>query len=144
MAINSRPKRKWWGVLPALLASGASLAGDDRPAVSLERNTPVSAEVSGAAVHQYRLILAAGECANLVVEQRGIDAVVQVQDLDGKPIFEIDSERRPQGKESVTVVAGRAGVYPLTVRARYPEEPPGVYEIRILDVRPATGPDRSL
>src|SRR5947207_9019922 len=112
MAINSRPKRKWWGVLPALLASGASLAAaDDRPAVSLERNTPVSAEVSGAAVHQYRLTLAAGECANLLVDQRGIDVVVQVQDLDGKPIFEIDSERRPQGKESVTVVAGRAGVY---------------------------------
>ena len=123
--------------------SAAALQGDQQ-AQKLEQEKPIERELAGGQSHSYQLTLDAGQYANLVVDQRGINVVVQLSGPDGKRIMEFDSESRPQGKESVSLVAEAAGSYRLIVRPKQKEAPEGSYEIRIEILRAATDDDRDL
>jgi CHAT domain-containing protein/lipopolysaccharide biosynthesis regulator YciM len=121
----------------------AALQGDEQ-AQQLEQEKSIERELAGGQSHSYQITLDAGQYANLVVEQRGIDVVAQLSGPDGKRIMEFDSESRPQGKESVSLVAEAAGTYCLIVRPKQKEAPEGSYEIRIESLRAATDDDRDL
>jgi CHAT domain-containing protein/Tfp pilus assembly protein PilF len=94
--------------------------------------------------HRYRLPLIAGECVRVIVEQKGIDVVVQVQDADDNAIDEFQEEIRRHGEEAVDVVAGEAGMYTLTIRPADGGAGPGVYTIRLDSRRAATTGDRAM
>jgi CHAT domain-containing protein len=111
---------------------------------ALEPGKPVERELAGAQVHAYRIALAEGQYANVLVEQRGIDVVVQFLDASGKLLAEFDSESRKQGKEQVGLVAESRADYQLNIKAKYPRIAAGRYEVRVADVRAATSQDRSV
>jgi CHAT domain-containing protein len=112
--------------------------------VTLEVGKPVERKLSGAQIHSYRVSLAPGQYATVVVEQKGVDVVVRVPDAADKLVLSVDSETRPQGEERVPLLADAATTYQLDVKAVYPRMANGAYEIRLADVHPATDRDRTV
>jgi CHAT domain-containing protein/Tfp pilus assembly protein PilF len=119
-------------------------AQDNQQTRRLEPGKPIERELAADASHSYQIALDAGQYANLVVDQRGVNVVVQLSGPDGEQIMEFDSESRPQGKESLSFVAEAAGSYRLIVRPKQKKVPEGSYEIRIEKLRAATVDDRDL
>lgn len=116
-----------------------------RPATDatvLDFDAPHARQLSPGEVHRYQLPLEAAEFARVVVEQRGVDVVVQVRDPDDRDIDEIQEDMRPRGEERVEIVAGEAGTYSLSVVAADGAIEPGSYTIRLDSRRPATTIDR--
>jgi len=70
------------------VTSGVLVAQDQIP--TLEQGKPIERELAGDAAHSYRIALTAGQYLHVVVEQKGIDAVVALFAPDGKKIAEVD------------------------------------------------------
>ena len=68
--------------------------------------------------HLYRITLAAGQYAEVIVEQRGIDVVVQARREGGTDHVEFQEEVRRDGQERVEVVADDGGAYILADRTQ--------------------------
>jgi hypothetical protein len=74
-----------------------------------------------------------------VVEQHGIDLLIQVMSPTRKNLGDFDSPNGGEGPENVSFVAGPAGPYNVTVAPLNPRETPsGSYEIKLVELRPAT------
>jgi CHAT domain-containing protein len=101
-------------------------------------------ELAGEQKHNYQFTLTEGQYAKIIIEQRGIDVVVQLLGIDGKPIIEVNTELRTQGEEKIELVTETTGSYSLLIRATYPKLATGRYEIRLTQVRNATEEDRLL
>jgi CHAT domain-containing protein len=117
---------------------------EDQQANQLEPGKPIERELAGGQSHSYQLTLDAGQYLHLVVEQSGIDVVVELCGPDGKQIAEFKFESWNQGKETVEHVAETKGSYRLNVRPRQRRATAGGYEIRIEEVRAATENDGAL
>jgi CHAT domain-containing protein len=100
--------------------------------------------LAGGQNHTYRISLSAGQYLKVIVEQQGIDVVVQLSGPDGEQIAEFDSERRSWRQELAQHVAGVDGEYRLVVLPRQKNALAGGYEIRIEELRDATDDDRAL
>src|SRR5258706_4977544 len=77
----------------------------------LELGKTIDREISGAQRHRYQLRLNEEQCADLVIEQHGIDIATQLFSADGKLITEFDNESRNQGTEKIEFVAAATGDY---------------------------------
>jgi CHAT domain-containing protein/tetratricopeptide (TPR) repeat protein len=121
--------------------SKASKESDVRP---LEPGQPIRRELAGGQQHTYHIGLSAGQFVRVIVEQQGIDVVIQLSGPGGEQLEEFDAESRTQGQESVWQVAEVAGTYRLTVRPQRKETPAGAYEIRVEELRAATENDYAL
>src|SRR5439155_16592895 len=73
-------------------------------------------ELEGSSAHSYRVKLAAGQFANIAVEQRNADLVVNIFGPDTKQISEVNSYSTPQRTEQVFLVAESAGEYRIELR----------------------------
>jgi CHAT domain-containing protein len=111
--------------------------------VLLEQGMATECTLSRGEEHLYQLALTAGEHVRVIVEQRGIDVVVQARRADGTPIADFQEEIRPEGREQVDVVADAAGIYSLAIKPG-PGAGSGSYAIRVDGRRPATDADRAL
>jgi CHAT domain-containing protein/Tfp pilus assembly protein PilF len=125
----------------ALSNRAAQGSPDVRP---LEQGRPIERELAGGQSHSYQLTLAADQYLLVVVEQRGIDVLVQLLGPDDRQIIEFDSEIRDYGQEPVSQVAEVSGSYRLNLRAKLAVAQAGRYEIRLVELRAATGRDRAL
>lgn len=94
--------------------------------------------------HRYQLVLTTGEYLSVVVEQLGIDVVVQVRSPGDNAIADFQQEIRSRGEERVDVVDERDGTYTLLVKPGPGRAAPGSYTIRIADRRTATTADRAV
>ena len=124
--------------------TGPKITAQNASVGVLAPGQPIERELSAGQEHSYRLTLDNGQYACLIVEQQGIDVVVQVLDESGKQIAEIDSDPRLQGSEKVEILAGAAGTYILNLKAKQNTASPGRYEVRVTELRVATNSDRSL
>jgi CHAT domain-containing protein/Tfp pilus assembly protein PilF len=124
----------------ALLAGARSERSPD--ATVLAPGGVIERRVARGDQHRYLLSLTHGELARVIVEQQGIDVLVDVHDADDRPIDEFQDEIRPFGAETVDLVAAKEGTYSLTVKAADGAVAPGGYTIRLQSLRPATGDDR--
>ena len=133
-------------VQPAVDAISSALIReqDVRQITALELGMPIERELAGGQSHSYQITLAEGQYAFIVVEQRGIDVVVQLLGTDGKSIADFDAEIGIQGEEKVEVVAETAASCRMLVKAKYPRLSAGRYEIRLMEARNATDEDRFL
>src|SRR5262249_54340388 len=122
----------------------SSGTADEKDVRALEPGKPIKRELAGGEQHTYKIGLAADQFLKAVVEQDGIDVVVQVSGPNGKQILEFDSESRPRGQEPVSLVAETAGEYRLVVQIKRKDSSAGSYEIRTEELRTATDTDRSL
>src|SRR5262245_8694961 len=110
----------------------------------LEPGKRIERTLTGDQAHSYQLALAAGQYVKLVVDQYGIDLEVKLFGPGGDQIMEFDSERTPQGQESVSWVGEEVGSYRLGVVAKQKDAVTGRYGIQVVDLRPATENDRAL
>src|SRR5262245_41470421 len=60
----------------------------NNPAPALELGKAIKREMASGERHDYRIMLAAGEFARIVVEQRGIDVTVTLMAADGEKVEE--------------------------------------------------------
>jgi CHAT domain-containing protein/Tfp pilus assembly protein PilF len=132
-----------------VFATTAVLVADDgaqerAPAVDLESSGCLERPLVRGEEHRYQLALTAGEYANVVVEQKGIDAIVSVRDSSGTIIDDFQEEIRPDGEERVEIEADTAGTYTLAVKAADWAIAPGAYEIHLTGRRTATRADRTM
>ncbi|HWN42206.1 MAG TPA: CHAT domain-containing tetratricopeptide repeat protein [Thermoanaerobaculia bacterium] len=75
--------------------------------------------------------LAAGDFLGIVVEQEGIDLVVEIRDPDGKTAVEVDGPDYGWWEEELAWVAERSGTHEVVVRALLPNAAPGTYRLRL-------------
>jgi len=111
--------------------------------ISLEPGKTIERELAAGETHSYTLTLSAGQYAQVVVDQRGINVAVSAFDADGKKIIESDMFAMGDS-EAVSLVAETAMSYRLEVRAPNKVGPKGRYEIKVEEVRAATEQDKSL
>lgn len=88
----------------------------------------------------FSISLERDQFVQLVVEQRGIDAVVRVMSPAGKVLGEFDSPNGTEGPENVSLTSTTAGTYRIEVSplGEGDDIEPGRFEIRVLEVRAAT------
>lgn len=127
-----------------LLAQQTSPMQSAQEVTALELGKPIERELAGGQEHSYKITLAQGQYASVIVEQRGIDVVVRLLGTEGQFIAGFDNEYRSQGEEKVEMVAEAAGSYRLSVAAASKSAPTGSYEIRVAEIRAATSNDRSM
>jgi CHAT domain-containing protein len=109
----------------------------------LERGTPVEVALSAGERHVYRVVLDAGQRAQILVVKRGIDVVIRCIDPAGKTIAFFEDDLQPNGEERATLVADTSGAYSVVVSGAFANQPSGQYSIQVADVRAATAADRS-
>jgi CHAT domain-containing protein/Tfp pilus assembly protein PilF len=125
--------------------SGAANRTDDKKDIrALEPGEPVKREMAGGQQHTYLVKLNADQFLKAIVEQDGVDVIVQVSAPDGKYIMDFDSESRPCGQEEVRLVAEVTGNYQLIVRPQLKRASTASYQIRIVELRAAEESDRTL
>src|SRR3712207_5165313 len=71
----------------------------------LARGQHVTREIAGGEKHAYRISLAAGEHARVVVEQRGIDLALSTFTPDGRKLLDLNGPPGPAGAEAVSIPA---------------------------------------
>ncbi|HYN21048.1 MAG TPA: tetratricopeptide repeat protein, partial [Thermoanaerobaculia bacterium] len=111
------------------------LASDEAPAV-IER--PIQAGES----HSFTFQLAAGQFLGAVVEQDGIDLLVEVFDHRGEKLLEMDGPDYWLWEEEVAFVSEAAGPFRLTIRPYQSFTPAGKYRLRVDGPREVKQGDR--
>ncbi len=96
----------------------------------------------GEAPHTLAVELAAGDFLGIVVEQEGIDLVVELRGPDGKTAVEMDGPDYWWWEEELAWVAERSGVHEVVVRALLPDAAPGTYRLRMDGPRAPRPEDR--
>ncbi len=115
----------------------------EKEPVRLQPGHPVTRKLSGGGAHSYLVALKAGQYVRLTAEQKGIDVVLRLLAPDGHEIISVDSPNGDQGPERASEVAETTGDYRVEVRSDNAKDKPGPYEMRIDELRPATGRDRT-
>ena len=136
---------------PALLLAGLlSVASfppapaNAQPAVdtrALQPGTAIERDLAPGQTHTYTLALTPGQYAHVVIDQRGIDVTTALAAPGGQPISTFDSSN-VVGPESIWVVADEPGDFRLVVTPVSSRAPAGRYEIRVVELRAASDPDR--
>ena len=138
-----------------LLLSGAVNPAESHPEGGLPLQEQASAhpltvgqtvarEIRGGEQHAFHVKLSTGQYARIALEQKGIDVVLALSGVDGKPLFEVDNNLSgTRGTEVLSHVAEVSGVYVLYVRSLEEHASAGRYELRIEDLRTATEVDRT-
>jgi CHAT domain-containing protein/Tfp pilus assembly protein PilF len=109
----------------------------------LTQGKPIERELKGGEVHSYSLTLQAGQFLNVVVEQKGIDVVVTLFDVNGKKVREVDSPNGTEGREPMSVIIEATGNYRIEIRSLEKTAAKGRYEAKIAELRTVTEIDKN-
>lgn len=130
---------------PVIFISGPRGPVDQRQATkifegpTLKVGTPIERKLGPKEAHAYSITLEENMYVQIVVEQRGIDLVVQVASSTGKSLGDFDSPNGTDGPENVSFVATTAGPYRVVVAPLNQQDTrSGMYKINIVELRQAT------
>ncbi|HEX9002662.1 MAG TPA: tetratricopeptide repeat protein, partial [Blastocatellia bacterium] len=126
-----------WMCWPAGTQAHNAAAKQAQSETVLEVGKSLERELKGGQSHHFQLMLGAKQLLNVVTEQRGIDVAVSLFGPGGEKLLEIDSPSGAQGEEAFAVIAEKAGIYRIVVRALEEKVPLGRYQIRLEGVRSA-------
>src|SRR5262249_55458622 len=73
--------------------------------IPLEKGKPVEKQIAVGQTEQYRLPLTEGEYVRVVVEQKGVDVIVELFGPDGKKLDEVDGLNGRYGIEQLSFIA---------------------------------------
>ena len=127
-----------------LISLPAPLAFAQASKVALEPDTAIERRLDRGEEHRYSVVLKAGDCAHLRVEQRGIAVVVSVYAGDGRLVADIQDDIQPVGAEEADVVAEVAGSYDIAIKAVSGVAAPGAYAVRLAAITRANAGDRAM
>lgn len=121
-------------LLPNECAIAQSQTASLQPGITVER------ALARGQSHTFGVSLEPDQFLQLVVDQHGIDVVVRVFPPAGKMLGEFDTPNGTEGPENVSLISAMAGVYRIEVAplSNGEEVAPGRFEMRILELRPAT------
>jgi hypothetical protein len=109
---------------------------------ALQPGTSISRTVGRGQSHLFSIVLEKDQCAQIVVDQRGIDLIIRVHAPNRRNVAEFDSPNGAHGAENVKVVALSSGTYSIEVAPlSQVEGVTGQFEIRLTEVRGATEPE---
>ena len=108
----------------------------------LTEGKPIERKLSGGESHSYQLNLNSGQYARVIVEQKGIDVVVNLYGPDGKLITAVDNPNGSVGAETVHITAEATGIYRLEVKALENRARAASYEAKLVEVRIANQADK--
>ena len=106
----------------------------------LQVGTPIERSLGPGMNHHFSVTADENSLVQLVVEQRGIDVVVQIYAPGGRKMSEHDTPNGNDGPEHVSFVTVEKGAYRVMVTPLLQQEEvrEGRYEIKIIELRPAT------
>jgi ketosteroid isomerase-like protein len=108
-------------------------------AEDLRLATPVRKSIAPNETHDYTFTAQPNQRLHVSVDQLGIDVVVHLFGPDGKKLAEVDGPTGATGVEHVVAIVQEAGKYRVSiVPFQEPEAKRGEYEIRLVELRPAT------
>src|SRR5262245_14119689 len=87
-----RPPANTYDSIRQSAQQGRETGAGAEDAVTLEPGKPISRELASGQRHTYQIKLSLDQFLQVIVEQQGIDLLVQVVWPDGKQIQEFDSE----------------------------------------------------
>lgn len=119
--------------LPCLLAAISLLAA------RLQAQTPIQ----GGEAHSTNLEVGAGQFVGIVVEQDGVDLVVELLDPQGRTLVSVDGPDYWMWEEEAALIAEVSGPYLLKIRALGYKATPGSYRVRIDGPREPRDADRT-
>jgi len=111
---------------------------------ALETGSSIERPLARGEEHRYRLALTAGEFASVIVDQLGVDVIVQVRGGDDSVIADFDDEIRSRGQEQIDIVADTRGTFTVAIKAAPGLVAPGSYAIRLALRHAATDAERSM
>ena len=115
----------------------AALVHAQTPQV-IQSGFTVERELGKAEKHIYEVNLQKGQQLNFVVEQRGIDLVLQVYAADGKFYDRLDSPNGREGDEPFQMITLSGGRFRIEITPLRENDPPGKYFIKPVKIRNAT------
>lgn len=128
---------------PGSASGPVASAAADRPATAIPTEAgPVA--IGPGEVHYRDLDLEAGVFVRLIVEQKGIDVAIQLNDPEGRPMIRVDSPNGDRGLEELVAIAAGPGPHRFEVVAPAGAAEAGRYAFQIAERRPATADDREL
>ena len=92
---------------------------------------PLQRHIARGEEHRFQLALTGGTAVDIVVEQRGIDVVVAVRDVDGKPIGDFQDEIRRDGNGDRRDRRPTTGTYTIAIKPADSAVTPGDYVIHV-------------
>ena len=152
---NNRLRKKYlclqnlhFGVIFCLTLVLTVMGRAQEAADTLTPDHPIERELAVGQEHNYKINLQAGEAAQIEVEQRGINVLLNVTSWDGKFWFGVDNEWNSTGTERAIIVADIAGDYRIWIGPQAaPNDktiPSGKYRIKIAELRQVTAVDQRL
>jgi CHAT domain-containing protein/predicted negative regulator of RcsB-dependent stress response len=135
----SPPRTMWLAILLvstcAWLSHSDAAVQEQNPAPRshaqpLAPNTALKDQLETGACRFYSLQFDAQQVARIVVEQKGVDAVVRIYWPDGSLYREVDNPNGVYGPETVTILAQTKSVFQIEVKAGV-AVPGGGYELRV-------------
>jgi CHAT domain-containing protein len=122
------------------ISANNEVAVDLQAEEQLDTSKTIERELAVGDTHTYRVILSAGQFLRVVVNQQGIDVIVQFLGPDGKKIIVMDSPNGPNGPEAILAIAQTDGSYTIEVKS-LDKGASGRYQIKIQELRTATPQD---
>lgn len=111
-------------------------------AQKLEAGKTFEREINSGEKHAYDVQLKKDEALNLVVEQRGVDVVLNVYAPDGTLAADLDTPNGRQGDESLVFVAPESGNYRVEIATFDADDAKGKYFVKTMAKRAATKAER--
>src|SRR5919206_3690623 len=120
-------------VCSSFTAAGAQSSGTLQPGVPIERT------LGPGQVHEFTVNSKANSYVQLVVEQKGIDVVVNISSPDGKDLKQCDTPNGADGVEQVSFMATESGKYRIAISPLNKDDATtGRYQIKLIEAREAT------
>jgi CHAT domain-containing protein/Tfp pilus assembly protein PilF len=113
---------------------------DTRP---LTPDSQLERELAGKEVHAYRIAMAAGQYAHIVVDQQGIDIVIKAFSPGNDLVSEVDRPNSARGREAISLLADMTGIYTLRIQSLEKTAARGRYTITLSEIRIAAPRDES-
>jgi WD40 repeat protein len=129
------------------LLFNVSIYGQNAPRTitrTLPSGKDINVEMTGTEIDRYEVDLQAGEFFQVRVEQKGIDVVLLLLDVNGRQLAQMDSPNGNTGLEIFTFVPDSTGSFALIVKSSEKDAVKGRYTIWRAASRTATADDRKL
>ncbi len=118
-------------------------AADPINARTLTPGRQIERELSGKEVHAYRIAMAVGQYAHIVVDQQDIDVVIKAFSPSNDPVSEVDRPILARGREAISLLADVTGIYTLRIQSLEETAARGRYTITLSEIRAAAPRDES-